>query len=161
MRRVAAVADSRAAQSRSPRAPPPSSATTSMRGRLQARRKNTCGRWRSAAGLRSPPRPAWRSLLGRIEQRKHDADTLLFGAGMDRMPEHDVADRKAAVPEQNALVVALASGLCAADDLADLGVDVIAREPSTRDQRMERAAVPALRPVVDHELVHAERKFGI
>src|SRR5882672_6464091 len=127
MRRVASVADSRAPQSRRPRGPPPSSAATSRPRPPRAHRSNTCGRWRSAAYSRSGPRPAWRSLLGGFEQRKDDADAFLL--------------------------VALASGLGAADDLADLGVDVIACEPSTLDQRMERAAVPALRPVVDHELV--------
>src|SRR5437870_7431711 len=120
MRRAASAVDSRAPQSRSSRAPPPSSATKSRPHLPRERHSNTCGRWRSATYSSPSPRPAWRSLLGRFEQRKHDADALFLGAGMDRMPEHDVADRKAAMPEQNALGVALASGLCAADDLADL-----------------------------------------
>src|SRR5215203_4590056 len=96
------------------------------------------------------------SFFLRLQQRQHGSDTLLLRATMDRISQHDIADGEATVPEQDALVIALAATLRAANDLADLGMDVIAGQPATLDQRKKRAAMAALCPIVDHKLVHAK-----
>src|SRR5262249_41135257 len=102
-----------------------------------------------------------RSFLGRLQQRERGSDALLLGAALDRMSEHDVADGEAAVPEQDPLVGTLSLALGAAHDLADLRVDVVLLQAAVLDQRMERAAEAALRPVVDHDLVHREGQLRI
>src|SRR5262249_24598427 len=75
--------------------------------------------------------------------------------------EDDITDGEASMPEHDALVRALPSAPRAVHDLADLRVDVLAAKRPARDEGMELAAELTLRPVVHHELVHAERQRGI
>src|SRR5206468_6075094 len=73
-----------------------------------------------------------------------------------RVPERDVAQAQAAMPEEDSLVVRLAARFVAGDDLSELGVEVVLVEPSAVDVRAQRAeaARPRLTPVVDDDLVH-------
>ena len=70
--------------------------------------------------------------------------------------ERDVAERQAAVPEQDGLVVALAAGLHAGDDLAELGMQRLLAQLAGLDMGAQRAelAALALAPIVDHDLGH-------
>src|SRR5262245_2456451 len=69
--------------------------------------------------------------------------------------QRDVAERQPAVPEQDGLVVALAAGPEAGNDLAHLGMQCLFRELAGIDVRPEAAerAALALAPVVDHQLL--------
>ena len=69
--------------------------------------------------------------------------------------ERDVGERQPAMPEQDGLVVALAAGLQAGDDLAELGMQGRLRQLARVDMRAQRAelAALALAPIVDDELV--------
>src|SRR5438552_3190223 len=71
------------------------------------------------------------------------------------MAEGDVGDGEAALPEQDDLVVALASRLRSGDDFAELGMQRVAAEPAGIDVEPERAGGADLRarPIIDHNLV--------
>src|SRR4051794_35032575 len=73
-----------------------------------------------------------------------------------RVPEGDVAEAEAPMPEEDSLVVRLAAGLGANDDLTELGVEVVLVEPPAIDVCAQRAELPGprLAPVVDDDLVH-------
>ena len=79
------------------------------------------------------------------------------------MAECDVAQRQAAMPEQDGFVVALAAGLQAGDDLAELGMQGFLAELAGFDVGAQRAELAglALAPVVDHDLAHdvGQRQF--
>src|SRR5258708_3587659 len=69
--------------------------------------------------------------------------------------ERDIGERQSAVPEDDRLVVALAAGFQAGDDLAHLGMQGLLRQLAGVDmgpQAAERTAL-ALAPVVDDELL--------
>src|SRR5438094_7826040 len=72
------------------------------------------------------------------------------------MPERDVAEAEPAMPEQDLLVIRLAAGTVADDDLAELRMERIFVEPAAVDVRAQRAerSGTALPPVVDDDLVH-------
>jgi hypothetical protein len=76
----------------------------------------------------------------------------------DRMTERDVGRRQAAVPEQDPLVVVLATGPRAGDDVAQLARDRRLGDQARVDVRAQRpeAAAAALAPVVDEDLVHID-----
>src|SRR5437773_1230709 len=84
------------------------------------------------------------------------ADAELLRFRQHCRAERDVAEAEAAVPKEDGLVVALAPGLEAADDLAELGVQRLAGELSGIDvlaERSERAGAD-LAPIVDDQLIH-------
>src|SRR5262245_57450402 len=87
-----------------------------------------------------------------VAQSRPDAESL-------RLPEHrcaqrDIRRRQPAVPEQDRLVVALASRLQPGDDLAELGVECRFGQLAGLDVCTEAAelAGTALSPVVDDDL---------
>src|SRR5262249_25255550 len=101
------------------------------------------------------------SFVGSIPQRQHGANPLGLGLRVDPRAEDDITDGEASMPEDDALVRALASPPRAVHDLADLCVHVLAPQRAARDERMELAAELTLRPVVHHELAYAKRQCGI
>src|SRR3954452_20501601 len=72
------------------------------------------------------------------------------------MPQRDVAEAQPAMPEQDPLVIRLAAGTLADDDLAELRMERVFFEPAAIDVRAQRAerSRTALPPVVDDDLVH-------
>ena len=65
-----------------------------------------------------------RSSLAVGQRRAHAERARL---GQHRLTQRDVGDRQPAVPEEDPLVVALAAGPVPADDLAQLGMEVVLR----------------------------------
>ena len=65
--------------------------------------------------------------------------------GEHRLTQRDVGDRQAPVPEEDRLVVALAAGPVAAQDLAELGVQVsaVSRPESTCARSEPSGPIPA------------------
>ena len=73
-----------------------------------------------------------------------------------RVTQRDVAQREAAVPEQDGFVVALTAGLQAGDDLAQFGVQRLLAELAGFDMGAQGAELAsfALAPIVHHHLGH-------
>src|SRR5262249_49853834 len=75
--------------------------------------------------------------------------------------QHDIADGKAAVPEQNPLAWVGPAGSISASYLSYFGVDVFGAQAAILDQRIERTRLAALRPVVDHPLADTRNSYWI
>ena len=89
------------------------------------------------------------------------APSLLQGPRVNPVPEDDIAEDKAAMPEGDPLALVHAPGLPAATDLAYLDVDVVAGEHTVANQGAEGAAFRALLLIVDHELVTGRGAIGV
>src|SRR4029078_5604749 len=76
-------------------------------------------------------------------------------------PEDDVADGETPVPEDDPFAVAFACRTGARDDLADLGMHMLAPEAAVLDEAVEGAALAALAPVIDDHLVGGQRQSRI
>src|SRR5919201_393302 len=134
--------------------------------RLRARAASRRGARRRGRATRARPRPARRrarsagSARGRARRAsragspvaQHRADAALACPLDEQRAERDVAGREAAVPEEDPLVVPLAAGHAADDDVAELTVERLPRQQPAVDvlaQRAEAAAGLALLTVVD------------
>src|SRR5713226_8376435 len=83
-----------------------------------------------------------RAIRSRVAQPLPDAERP--GLREHRVAEGDVGRAEAAVPEENGLLVALASGLLARGDLPQLAVEVPLGEPARLDVSAERSQDAAL-----------------